>query len=297
MAGHAADQGRERVKKIVIASLLALTAWNGAMAGEKDVRDMALWLYSRGDYHAAITEALRYQCLHPSGPWMGKSALLVGKSYYRGSNYRAALNAFAGCHRSFQGTAAGEEALYLAGFVQLMKGSPPEALRLHDLYRATYRGGVFTEELDRDSCVAAVFTGDLAGARKLAGVYRERHPRGKYLGDVDRVEKALVEDSMTPRRHLWLSVLGSALFPGFGHFYTGNYAAGFLTLFTNALCVFMIYNGYRHHDTYQMAFFGLAGGILYGYNLFSAARVVNEYNGKRDRELFRRVRLGITASF
>jgi len=285
------------VKKIVIASLLSMAAWNGAMAGEKDVRDMALWFYSRGDYYAAITEVMRYQCLYPAGPWLGKSMLLMGKAYYRGSNYRAALNTFADCHRNFQGSAEGEEALYLAGFVQLMKGSPSEALKIHDLYRATYRKGAFMEELDRDACVAALRVGDMAGAVKLAGVYRERHPRGRYRGDVEHVEKALLDDSMTPRRHLWLSVLGSAFFPGFGHFYTGNYATGFLTLFTNALCIFMIYNGYRLHDTYQMAFFGLAEGILYGYNLFSAARVVNEYNGKRDRELFRRVQLGITASF
>ncbi|HOT45391.1 MAG TPA: outer membrane protein assembly factor BamD [Spirochaetota bacterium] len=291
------EDGKERVKKTVIAALLALAAWDGAMAGEKEVRDMALWFYSRGDYHAAITEAMRYQCLYPSGPWLGNSALLMGKAYYRGNNYRAALETFAGCHRSFQGTAEGEEALYLAGFVQLMKGSPPEALSLHDLYRATYRKGAFLEELDRDACVAAVFAGDRAGALKCAGMYRERHPGGKFSGDVDRLEKALLEDSVAPRRHLWLSVMGSALFPGFGHLYTGNYATGFLTLFTNALCIFMIYNGYRLHDTYQMAFFGIAEGILYGYNLLSAARAVNEYNGKRDRDLFRRVQLGITASF
>ncbi len=285
------------MKKIVIAAFLVLVAWSGARAGEKDVRDMALWYYSHGDYYATITEAMRYQCLYPSGPWLGRSVLLMGKAYYRGSNYQAALNLFAACHRGFSGAAEGEEALYRAGFVQLIKGSPLEAVRLHDLYRATYREGAFLEELDRDACVVAVIAGDMPGTMKVIRTYRERYPQGKYRGDVDRIESALIEDSVKPRRHLWLSVLGSAFFPGFGHFYTGNYATGFLTLLTNALCIFMIYNGYRLHDTYQMVFFGLAEAVVYGYNLFSAARVVNEYNAKRDRDLFRRVQLGITASF
>ncbi len=285
------------MKKTFITVLVLLAAWNGARAGEDDVRRMALWYYSLGDYYATITEALRYQCLYPSGPWRGKGMLLMGKAYYKGSNYRAALDVFTACHRGFSGNAEGEEALYLAGFVQLMKGSPPEAARLQDLYRFTYRKGAFIEELDRDACFAAVLDRDLPGTMKVISTYRGRYPNGKYRGDVDRLEKELAGESVRPRRHLWLSVLGSVFFPGFGHFYTGNYTAGFLTFLTNALCIFMIYNGYRHHDTYQMVFFGLAEAVVYNYNLFSAARAVNEYNGKRDRELFRRVQLGITASF
>ncbi len=285
------------MKKAAFTLFLALIAWSGAHASEKDVRDMALWYYSQGDYYGTITEAMRYQCLYPSGPWFGKSMLLMGKAYYRGNNYQAALHIFAACYRGFTGTKDGEEGLYLVSFVQLMKGSPREALKLHDLYRAAYRGGAFTEELDRDACVAAVISGDMPGSLNVIRSYRDRHPQGKYQGDVDRMEKALIEDSEKPRRYVWLSVLGSVFIPGFGHFYTGNYATGFLTLFTNALCIFMIWNGYRLNDTYQMVFFGVAEAFVYGYNLFSAARVVNEYNAKRDRELFRRIQLGITFPF
>ena len=51
------------MKKTVIAIILSLGAWSCALAGEKEVRDMALWFYSQGDYHAAVTETLRYRCL------------------------------------------------------------------------------------------------------------------------------------------------------------------------------------------------------------------------------------------
>ncbi len=285
------------VKRALITALLVLTAWRGAMAGEGDIMAMALRFYAAGDYYAAITEAMRYQCLYPGGSLSGQSMLLMGKAYYKGSNYRAALNVFASVHRSHGGKDEGDEALYLAGFVHLMKGSPAEAARLRDLYRAAYRKGRFLEEADRDACVGAVLESNIPGSLRIIASYRERYPMGKYRGELDRLEKNIAGEEGQPRRHLWLGVLGSALFPGFGHFYTGNYAVGFLTLFTNALCAFMIYDGHRRHDTYRMVFFGIAGGIVYGYNLFGAVRSVNEFNEKGDRELFRRVRLGITASF
>ncbi|MBP7737952.1 MAG: outer membrane protein assembly factor BamD [Spirochaetes bacterium] len=289
--------GEVTLRKILVAAFLVLAAWRGALAGGEDVMAMALRFYSAGDYYAAITEAMRYQCLYPGGPLSGKSMLLLGKAYYKGGNYRAALNVFTSIHRSHDGKDDGDEALYLAGFVHLMKGLPAEADRLRDLYRAAYRKGRFMEETDRDACFAAVLESNVPGSLRVIASYRERYPRGKYGGDLDRLEKTIAEESGRPRRHLWLGVLGSAFFPGFGQFYTGNYAVGFLTLFTNALCAFMMYDGHRRHDTCQMVFFGIAGGIVYGYNLFGAVRTVNEFNEKRDRELFRRVRLGITASF
>ncbi len=285
------------MRRALITALLVLAAVRGAMAGGEDIMAMALRFYSAGDYYVAITEALRYQCFYPGGPLSGKSMLLMGKAYYKGSNYRAALNVFTSVHRSHDGKDEGDEALYLAGFVHLMKGSTAEAARLRDLYRAAYRKGRFMEEADRDACVGAVLESNIPGSLRIIASYRERYPGGKYSGELDRLEKTIAGETGRPRRHLWLGVLGSALFPGFGHFYTGNYAVGFLTLFTNALCAFMIYDGHRCHDTYRMVFFGIAGGIVYGYNLFGAVRSVNEFNEKGDRELFRRVRLGITASF
>jgi len=50
-------------------------------------------------------------------------------------------------------------------------------------------------------------------------------------------------------------------------------------------------------NTYQIVFFSLAEAVVYQYNLLSAVRVVDEYNGKRERDFLNNVRLGMTASF
>ena len=289
--------GLDLLKKILMTFFLTSVLWTGVHASGNDILDLAERHYAGGDYYSAITDVLRYQHFFPAGALYPRSMLLMGKAYYKGNNYQKALNIFFSCFQDYSGKVEGEEALYLAGFIQLMKGTPSEAMKVHDIYRVTYRKGAFIEELDRDDCFASALTTDFHGALNQIMKYRERYPLGKYRGDLDSLEALLLEENGKPRRHLWVSVLGSVFIPGFGQFYTGNYAAGFLTLFTNALCVFMIYNGYRLHDTFQMVFFSLAEVAVYQYNIFGAVRAVDEFNKKQDQDLFKKVQLGITASF
>lgn len=289
--------GLDRLKKAIMTFFLVSASWIGAHAAGNDILDLAERYYSGGDYYSAITEVLRYQHFNPSGALYPRSMLLMGKAYYKGNNYQKALNIFFSCFQDYSKRVEGEEALYLAGFIQLVKGAPSEAMKTHDIYRVTYRRGAFIEELDRNDCFASALTTDFNGALNQIMKYRERYPLGKYRSDLDRLEALTQEESVKSRRHLWVSVLGSVFIPGFGQFYTGNYAAGLLTFLSNALCVFMIYNGHRLHDTFQMVFFSLAEVVVYQYNIFGAVRAVDEFNKKRNHDFFKKVQLGITASF
>lgn len=289
--------GRSRAGAALAAALLVAICGSAARAGEAEMLDLAERYYKSGDYYSTITEIMRYRFIYPSGNHTPRVMLLMGKAYWKGNNIRKAAELMNACHAGFPGSAEGEEALYLAGFIPLTCGMPVEAMQAQDAYRAAYRHGRFMEELARDACAAPALAMDLRGALSNIGAYRGRYPGGRYAGDMDRLEGAIAEETRRPRRHLWASVLGSVFIPGFGHFYTGNYATGVLTLFTNALCGFMIYNASRRHDTFQTVLFSVAGAAVYQYNIFSAIRVVDEYNGKRDREFFRKVRLGISSAF
>ncbi len=282
----------------VIAIIMFVAVTCGSLsAGEDEILETAQRYYEGGDYYNAVTEVMRYQFLFPAGSGFGRSMLLMGKAYYKGGNHRAALGVFYSCGRDHAGSSAGEEALYLAGYLQLATGEPSGATNAALEYHGRYPAGRFVEELDRDACFSAALSLDPGGSREGIRAYREKYPLGKYRADLERLEIALAGDAVRPRRHLWLSVLGSAILPGFGHFYTGHYTAGVLTLFSNALFIFMICNGAMMKNTFQIVFFSLAEAVVYQYNLFSAVRVVDEYNGTCEREFFKNVRLGMTASF
>jgi hypothetical protein len=283
--------------RVLLMIMIVAAACGGLAAGEVEILETARQYYEGGDYYNAITEVMRYQFLFPAGRGFAQSMLLMGKAYYRGENYKTALGTFYACGRDYAGSPAGEEALYLAGHIQLVKGEPYDSVIAAGEYRTRYPAGRFVEELDRDACFAAALTRDPSGSREGIRAYREKYPQGKYRADLERLENTLSGDAARPRRHLWLSVLGSAIIPGFGHFYTGHYTAGILTLFSNALFIFMICNGAMIKNTYQIVFFSLAEAAVYQYNLFSAVRVIDEYNGKRERDFFKSVRLGMTTSF
>lgn len=287
------------IKIITCAAVVSVLFCAGSVlhAGEKEMLGLAEEHFARGEYYNAITEVLRYQHSYPAGARYPDSMILMGKGYYRGKNYARALEIFLSCHRAYRDSAAGEEGLYYSGFIHLMKGSSPEAARVQDIYSVTYTSGKFIEELDRDRCFASALALDLPGSWNQIGKYRERHPGGKYRADVDRLDGLLREEINRPRRHLWASVLGSIVFPGFGHFYTGNYAAGILTFLTNALFSFLIYNGWRNHDTFQMVFFSLAEAMVYQYNIWSAVRGVEDFNRRQNEIFFSRVRLAVTVPF
>ena len=285
------------LRKIVLSVLLLLMAGRGLVAGEREIFSRAEMFYASGDYYTAITEVMRYQSLYPTGPLFAKGMLLMARAYYKGNNMQRAADIFASCHRAYGDRHEGEEALYLAGLIQLIKGSPSDAAQLFDTYRALYQTGRFLEELERNSCFASALLLKANASLNTIRRYHELYPRGKYRSQIDHLEGTIRDDMNGPRRHVWVSVLGSIIIPGFGHFYTGNYMVGCITFITNALCGYLFYNAYRNRNTFQMVFFGAAGVIAYQYNIWSAVREAGEYNLRRKEDLFRRVRLGISASF
>jgi hypothetical protein len=274
-----------------------LVSWAGPAAGDREILDRAKSYYASGDYYTAITEAMRYQSLYPAGPFFPESMLIAGKAYFRGNNVTKAEEVLLSCHRNYPDRIEGEESLYMAGYVHLLKGSPRDAARLSDVYAVSYPKGLFREELDRNNCYILALMSDTVGSMNEIRKYKELYPDGKYVKELGRLEDLTRDEWSKPGRSAWISVIGSVFFPGFGHFYTGNYAVGCLTFITNALCGFLIYNASRNRNTFQIVFFSAAGATAYSYNIWSAIRQVDEFNLKRSHDFFKSVRLGITGSF
>ena len=149
-----------------------MLAWTYLSAGENELMELADEYYADGDYFTAISEAMRYQWFYPTGRLYPRSLVLIGKSYYRGNNYQAALNVLFSCYHDFPRSVESEEALYLVGFIKLMKGSPPDAIKTLDIYRMTYRSGIFIEEVYRDACYESALDSVIPDSIKEIKKYR-----------------------------------------------------------------------------------------------------------------------------
>lgn len=266
-----------------------------ALASEDELMELSKSYYSRGEYFSAISEIKRYQFFYPNGRYYSQSMLLLGKSYFKGKNYSNAIYTLSSCYVNYPKNLEGEEALFLMGAMRLYQGSPLFAYRTFMEYKQIYGQGRFFEKTDLYLCYASVFLSNLVEARSKINNFKKKYPDGEYLCKANELETIIMDEINRPRKKLWLSVLGSIFIPGFGHFYTGKVKEGIFTLVTNAIFGFLIYNGYRNDDLFQMIFFSIIEVTFYQYSIMSAVRNVYEYN-KRD-DFFKRIKISLSTTF
>jgi len=238
-----------------------------------------------GDYYSAVTEGMRYRHLNPDGPLVPASLLLSGEASYRGGNYYEASESFRLCYQSYRSAPEGRKALLSLGYIRLMTGSPFFALRTYQEYLYVYPEGPGREEAEIDACYAMALQLDFEGAGTALAAYGASFPDGAFADRARELQRLMDEEIERPRKNLALSIGGSILIPGFGHFYTGKYLEGLLALLTNSALIYLIYDAWRDDNEFRMAVFGFAEFTVYQYSLVSSVRNVYEYNS---REPFQR---------
>jgi len=281
--------------KRTAATALILLCCSLLEAGEIEIMELAGMNIKKGEYYQAVTELKRYQVLYPAGRFYGKSLLMMGKAYFNGGNAAEARERFAVCLTEYPGSPEGEESLYSLGRISLMTGNVKGALSEFLEYRKSYPGGRFGESAGRDMCYAAALSMDLANAEREMKNYHDIYPSGIHAEELRRLGDMISAEKQRGRKSALVSVLGSLVLPGFGHFYTGKHFLGFVTLATNAACGYLIYNGYRNKNYYQLVFFSVVGATFYQYSVYSAVKNVDEYN--RGADFLKSVKLSIGTSF
>ncbi len=268
-------------KFVILLAFFFLPLFMGnSWANEKEIIDLAVSHNKKGEYYSAITEIMRYQYLFPKGKDFPSSFLIMGDAYYKGGNYFKAIAAYSDCYEKFKDTAEGEKALFNLGYLRLMKGSSYFAYRSFQEYQYIYKKGSLSEDISANICYAMALMNDLDGANEYIEEYRKSYPDGEYTEKVNDLQHLIDEEINRPRKSVWISLPGSIIIPGFGHFYTGKYVVGFLSLFTNAALVYLFYDAYRDENKFRMLIFGVSEFAFYQYSLYSAVSNVYEYNSR-----------------
>ena len=282
-------------KKLNLSILFIILISPPLAAGEAEIINSARTSYKNSEYFNAVTEALRYQYLYPGGTYYPESLVLLGKAYYKGNNYGYAAQMLSKCYNEYPGHPMGEESLLLFGYMRMMRGSPFYALRTFQEYRYVYKKGKYKENAAKHICYSSAFTGNLAGSLHEIKKFRKEFPESKYKDEIDKLEKDIFKEISRPRKSMAVSVAGSIFLPGFGHFYAGETKNGFFSLLTNALLIFMIYDGAVTGNRTQMIFFTLLEVSFYQYSIYSAINNVREFNSRKN--FFKGVRLNIGTEF
>ncbi|MFC1670471.1 tol-pal system YbgF family protein [Spirochaetota bacterium] len=264
-------------------------------AGEKETINLVKSYLHHDENYNAITELLRYRYLYPRGEFYSQSIILTGKAYFKGGNYGHSSAYFSRGYKKYPSERAGQEGLYFLGYIRLLHGSPFLALNTFREYRYVYKDGEFKEKTALGICYSLALTGNFKSSLSEIGRYKKEFPGNIHSWEVRTLEKEIKDEMNRPEKSVVLSTLGSLVIPGFGHFYTGSYGKGFLALFTNALCIYLMADGFMKNNLFQGFFFTFVEASFYQYSLYSAVREVREYNSRKGFN--RRVRLSIQREF
>jgi tetratricopeptide (TPR) repeat protein len=284
------------LQTIYIFIIITIVIFNiNVNATEKELIILAESFNKNGEYYNAITEVMRYQFLYLNGSFYPLSMLVLSEAYYKGGNYNKAINTLTECSEKYRNMPEGEKAFYKTGYVQMTSGSPYLAFRVYQEYRYLYKDGSFNEDIFRDMCYSLTLMKDLKGAETAVKDYEENYSEGKYLQEIKELQILIDEEINRPKKSIWVSVLGSIIVPGFGHFYTGKYDLGILSLVSNAGLIYLFYDGYKDKSKVRMIVFGLGEFSFYQYSLFSSINNVYEYNS--NEKFYKSIRLSATKEF
>lgn len=284
-------------KKILPGALffLLFILVTSTLASEKEIIRLSRLHLQKGEYYNAITEAMRYRYLYPEGRYIPESMLLTGKAYFLGGNYNQANKMLHRCFDTYKDRDEGEEALYTLAYMRMTTGSPFYANRLYQQYQYLYEKGRFRESVLADRCYTLALMNELGDAKNTISDYYTLYPNGRYSDNLKELALLINEEAERPRKSIWVSLIGSIFLPGFGHFYTENYATGVFSLGSNAALIYLIYDSYRDREPFRLLFFTFLELSFYQYSIFSSIRNVQDYNSRE--EFYRTIKLGIRGKF
>ena len=265
------------------------------LAAEREILKLSKLHLQKGEYYNAITEAMRYRYLYPDGAHIPESMLLTGKAYFLGKNYNQAGKLLYRCFDTYKDREEGEEALYTLAYMRMTTSSPFNANRLYQQYQYLYEKGRFRESVLADRCYTLALMNELNDAKNAISEYYTLYPNGRYSDNLNELAVLINTEAERPRKSIWVSLIGSIFLPGFGHFYTENYAAGVFSLGSNAALIYLIYDSYRDRDAFRLLFFTFLELSFYQYSIYSSIRNVQDYNSRE--EFYRNVKLGIRGKF
>lgn len=262
--------------------LIAAFSAGGIKASENELVSLAQKHLDNLEYYNSITESMRYQFLYPAGKYYSLSLLIMGEAYYRGGNYNAASETMLSCYDKFKNHRDGERALVELGHMRLIAGSPFFSYRSYLEYQYIYPKGTYSEQASIGKCYALASQLELDESTKAIEEYYRAYPDGLYYSNAKELQNLITTEINRPKKSVAISVAGSILIPGFGNFYTGRYATGFFSFLSNALLLYLIYDGYRDDNKFRMIFFSVMEFSFYQYSLYSSVRNVYEYNSRKE---------------
>jgi outer membrane protein assembly factor BamD (BamD/ComL family)/TM2 domain-containing membrane protein YozV len=247
-----------------------------------------------GEYYRAVTEYLRYLYLFPAAERAPYALLQIGLAHFRGGEYPRAIDYFTRVRATYSpehfAAAAYHEGLCYERLNQPAKAQDAfERAAVFDTAAAPAREALLGKALGR------VRQGDLAGGRAELDRFQALYPKEPRADSIVQAEALIDAQVAAPRKSPLLAGALSAVVPGSGQAYAGNYRDGLAALLVNGLFIAGTAVAIDQENYATAAVVGGVGLPFYLGNIYGAANAANKWNLALHRDL--RDRLAVTLDY
>jgi len=244
---------------------------------------------AEGEYYRAITEYKKFRILFPDSPRGDRALFRIGAAYYLGEEYEAAARSFDTLTKTYPQSGYADSSLYFGALCFWKKKEYGAADALFDTLvrerasspyapRALVAGSLL--DLDRGDAAAAAgnlerFLADYPGHPGEARV-REALPLVRGYEDL-------------PQKSELLAGILSAILPGSGYVYAGQYGDGLTAFLLNGLFIAGTVTAVQNAWYPAAALTGGIGLPFYVGNIYGSANAAKKYNNRIRREMRARI--------
>ncbi len=230
------------------------------------------------EYYRAVTEYKKYLILFPASDKCGYAHFQIGTAYYNGEEYESAAKAFAllrqsGPEESYSARSGYFEAL---SYWKLKKLS--EAMLTFRETAAAHPQSELAPLALAASSLVALEKGDIAGSRADMTLFMARYPEHPGWDRIREARSMLSEHESLPRKSGVLAGILSAILPGSGYIYTGNFKDGITAFLINGLAAAGVATGV-YQENYAVS--GIVGGVglpFYFGNIRGSVNAARKWN-------------------
>ena len=266
---------------------LQTPAW-GASEGIDLTDDVQMSLgdafMAEGDYYRAITEFKKLTFLFPDSERLSEAFYLIGMAYYKGKDYKSAVNSFANVRKAYTASNYSSAAFY-EGLSYSKLGLPDKAALSFERARLFDESHPDAANAQLGLSLNALEKDNVADSRAKLDEFLANYPEDERVPGVQASFGLLDEYESQPRKSPALAGTMSAVIPGSGQMYAEHYKDGLMAFVVNGLFIAGTVAA-LDDDNYALA--AIVGGVglpFYIGNIYGAANASRKWNLSLSRKL------------
>lgn len=239
---------------------------------------------AEGDYYRAITEYKKLTFLFPDSERLSEAFYQIGMAYYKGKDYKSAVNSFAKVRKAYTASNYSSAAFY-EGLSYSKLGLPDKAALSFERARLFDESHPDAANAQLGLSLNALEKDNVADSRAKLDEFLANYPEDERVPGVQASFGLLDEYESQPRKSPALAGTMSAVIPGSGQMYAEHYKDGLMAFVVNGLFIAGTVAA-LDDDNYALA--AIVGGVglpFYVGNIYGAANASRKWNLSLSRKL------------